>query len=155
MILPDDLPAHGHDPHRFSVARAVRMSAAVPFLFRPVPMVNRRTGEHLLITDGAMTANYPIGAVRRDRPVLGFRLVPEGDHPHHIVTGPASLARAVVISGIRARYDLPRPIDQESIELHIPVTADLDFTISNDEARTVFDRARLSAARQLEDSVLV
>ena len=82
--LPGGLERYGIDPAGFPVARAVRMSAAVPFLFKPVTLHDRRVREKVLMGEGAMAANFPIGVARRDLPVLGFRLVENGAaHPHH------------------------------------------------------------------------
>jgi NTE family protein len=150
VAFPHCLPGYGIDPDTFPVARAVVMSAAVPFLFRPVPLEDAITGERVLFSDGAMAANYPIGVARHDRPVFGFRLNPDGDqHIHHSISGPYGLARAVIVSGIRARYSLPRTIEGADTELSIPVREDLDFTISPDEAQRAFARARDAAAHQL------
>jgi len=150
--LPEGLEHYGIDPATFSVARAVRMSAAVPFLFQPVAMRDKVTGEQILMADGAMAANFPIGLAPENRPVVGFRVTSDGTvHPHKTIRGPASLARAVVIAGIRARYDLPREeIDHASI-IDVPVSADLDFSISRDEARRTFDRGRAVAAARFDE----
>ena len=150
--LPSALVDYGIDPDRFSVARAVRMSASVPFLFKPVPLYDRRLGEKVLMADGAMAANYPVGLARRDRPVLGFRLIAEGDdHTHDGIRGPASLARSVVVAGIRARYSLPRVHEVGAHVITVPVLADLDFEITPNEARELFDRGREAAASQLRE----
>jgi len=151
VSMPEDLHRYGIDPITFPIARAVRMSAAVPFLFTPVPLKDRRSGEVVLMADGAMAANFPIGLAGKSRPILGFRLITDGtDHPHAHVTGPASLARAVVVAGIRARYDLPRePVPGARI-IEVPVSADLDFAMQDNEARQTFDRGRVHAALQLE-----
>jgi NTE family protein len=154
VAFPHCLPGYGIDPDSFPVARAVVMSAAVPFLFRPVPLEDAITGERVLFSDGAMAANYPIGVALHDRPVFGFRLSPDGDqHIHHTISGPYGLARAVIVSGIRARYSLPRTIEGADTELSIPVRDDLDFTISRGEARRAFARARDAAAFQLANPV--
>ncbi len=151
VSLPGALTDYGVDPVTFPVARAVRMSSSVPFLFRPVALRDHTRGEDVLMVDGAMAANYPVGLARRDRPVIGFRLHAEADqHPHERVRGPASLARSVVIAGIRARYSLPRAREVGAHVITVPVSADLDFDISPDDARAVFDRGRHVAARQLE-----
>lgn len=150
LVLPRDLRRLGIEPASFSVARALRISASVPFLFRPVTLVDSRTGERVVLSDGAMTANYPVGIVRQDRPVVGFRLRPDlHGRPHAAITGPFTLARAVVIAGIRARYCLPRPGTADVTEVEVPVAADLDFDVSRDEARAVFDRARDAATVDL------
>ncbi|MFQ5554366.1 MAG: patatin-like phospholipase family protein [Acidimicrobiia bacterium] len=148
--LPDGLARYGLDPQGFSIARAVRMSSSVPFLFRPVPLFDRRIREKVLMADGAMAANYPVGLARRDRPVIGFRLdAHDSGHPHERVAGPASLARSVMIAGIRARYTLPRVHEAGAHVISVPVSADLDFDMSPDGARAVFDRGREAASEQL------
>jgi NTE family protein len=155
VLLPDALPDYGYEIDRFPVARALRMSAAVPFMFTPVPLVNRHNGDRVLMADGAMAANFPVGMVPRDRPVLGFRLAPDGDthdNDHMKVGGPFTLARSVVVAGIRARYALPRPAEVGVTILQVPVEADLDFDMTGIEARRVFDRARAAVTSQLTGS---
>ncbi|MCL1588477.1 MAG: patatin-like phospholipase family protein, partial [Actinomycetia bacterium] len=151
VAFPHCLPGYGIDPNTFSVARSLVMSAAVPFLFTPVTLFDTLEQEHVLFSDGAMAANYPIGVVSHDRPVFGFRLVPDGDpHVHQHISGPYSLARAVIVSGIRARYSLPRTIEGADLVIDVPVRSDLDFTLPSHEAHEVFTRARVSAKRQFE-----
>ncbi len=151
VSIPDDLHLYGIDPKTFPIARAVHMSAAVPFLFTPVPLQDRRSGETVLMADGAMTANFPISLAGNERPILGFRLTTDGTtHPHEHVKGPATLARAVVIAGIRARYNLPRQPVPGARVIEIPVSADLDFDMKSREARKAFDRGRASAVAQLQ-----
>jgi NTE family protein len=151
VAFPHCLSGYGIDPNTFSVARSLIMSAAVPFLFTPVTLFDMLEQEHVVFSDGAMAANYPIGVVSRDRPVFGFRLVPDGDpHVHQHISGPYSLAKAVLVSGIRARYSLPRTIEGADLVIDVPVRSDLDFTLPAHEAHEVFTRARLSAKRQFE-----
>lgn len=151
VALPEGLTRYGVEPATFPVARAVRMSSAVPFLFKPVPLQDRSSGEHVLMADGAMAANYPVGLARQDLPVLGFRLEAESlEHQHEEVRGPASLARSVVVAGIRARYSLPRVVEPGAHVVAVPVSADLDFDMTGEEARALFDRGRRVAAAQLD-----
>ena len=152
LSLPEALPRYGIDPTTFPVARAIRMSAAIPFLFTPVPLYDRVRHETVLIADGAMAANYPLGLADPSTRIIGFRLVGDDrEHPHQKIAGPASLARAVVLSGIRARYSLPRYFIADSDAIQVPVTADLDFDMDGDEARAAFDRAYQAAQIQLRD----
>jgi predicted acylesterase/phospholipase RssA len=126
------------------------MSSAVPFLFKPVPLHAGDPSERVLMADGAMAANVAIGLARRDRPVLGFRLVEDhAEHPHMEVTGPATLARAIVVSGIRARYSLPRVTQEGALVVDVPVAGDLDFDMSRQSARAAFEWGRAAAAAQL------
>jgi NTE family protein len=154
VLMPEALPSYGHDPASFPIARAVRMSAAVPFLFTPVSLVNLTNGDRSLMADGAMTANFPVGVVSRNHPVFGFRLSLDGDahsNTHTSISGPFSLARSVVIAGIRARYALPRAVEAGIRLIHVPVRADLDFEMTGIEARKVFERARAAVASQLSE----
>lgn len=151
VVLPDDLIRYGIDPLGFPVAKAVRMSAAIPFFFQPVAMRDLLTGEKVLFADGAMAANFPIGLAPGGRPSTGFVLTGTGgDHAHLSVRGPASLARAVILAGIRARYSLPRPGGAGGRILEIPASNDLDFDLEPGRARGVFDRGHAAAAGQLE-----
>ena len=89
--------------------------------------------------------------VGHDRPVFGFRLVPDGDpHVHQPIHGPYSLARAVLVAGIRARYSLPRTIEGADLVLDVPVRGDLDFTLTHRQATAVFTRARIAVRSQLD-----
>jgi len=154
VAFPHCLPGYGQNPATFSVARAAVMSAAVPFLFTPVPMRDRLTGEKVLFSDGAMAANYPIGVIEKDRPVFGFRLSPDGDqHLHQSIKGPYGLARAVIVSGIRARYSLPRTIEGADRVISVPVRADLDFSVTPREAKIAFERARSAVQDQLSQAI--
>ncbi len=155
VAFPHCLPGYGIDPVTFPVARAVVMSAAVPFLFAPVPLRDTLTGEHVLFSDGAMAANYPIGVIQKDRPVFGFRLSPDGDqHLHQSIRGPYGLARAVIVSGIRARYSLPRTIEGADREIIVPVRNDLDFDVTRREASAAFTRAYDAVYDQLAPAVV-
>lgn len=152
VVFPEGVRAYGYEPDEFPVARALRMSAAVPFFFTPVRLRDRANGDVTLMADGAMSANFPAGVVDKSRPVLGFRLVLDDqahENEHIQVRGPFSLARSVVVAGIRARYALPRPEEPGVSLIHVPVRNDVDFDMSSDEARAVFDRARSAAASQL------
>lgn len=152
VVLPDHLPSYGVDPDSFPVARAVRMSAAVPFLFKPVPLRNPRTGDTALISDGALTANFPLRVARRSKvwPVVGFRFLDTHDHRHLEVRGPASLARAVITAGITAG-EIIRPETRDGTVV-VDLRADrdpLDFDLSGDEAAALFDAGRRSAIEAL------
>ena len=153
LILPDDLGRYGVDPVRFPVARAVRMSAAVPVFFRSVKLVNLRGQDVSLIADGALTTNFPLRLVEWDepRPVIGYRFVYDDDpHRHEVVRGPASLARAVITSAIRAAGTIANPLMERAAVVDIPVDRDpLDFRISAEEGRRLFDRGYQAAAAHL------
>ena len=63
VVLPDGLEEYGIDAGRFPIARAVRMSSAVPFIFKPVELQNRFTGDVSLMADGALGSKFPVELV--------------------------------------------------------------------------------------------
>ncbi len=76
IVIPDDLPNYHIEPDQFSVAKAVRMSASIPYIFRPVKL------KQDLIVDGGLLSNFPMWLfsgkdVEKKRPVLGVRLTPK------------------------------------------------------------------------------
>ncbi|MBT8198854.1 MAG: patatin-like phospholipase family protein [Acidimicrobiia bacterium] len=154
IVLPDALPEYGIDPRTFSVARAVRMSTAVPFFFKPVPLRNPKTGDVGLIADGAMTANYPLRVARRSAvwPIVGFRFLDPEHHLHVRVRGPASLARAVITAGIRAADIIRSDTTSGAVTVALAVDRDpLDFGLSVAAARDLFDQGRSAAFTALSD----
>lgn len=86
--LPWDLPDYGLDPHDFPVARAVRASSAIPFVFRPV----RQAGGPgvpgtATWVDGGLLSNFPVGLFDRADalaprwPTFGLRLSQPAELP--------------------------------------------------------------------------
>ncbi|HET7627514.1 MAG TPA: patatin-like phospholipase family protein [Bacillales bacterium] len=78
LVLPDDLPQYGVLPEKFSVARAVRMSSSLPFIYEPVLLYDRN-GDKNVIVDGGVLSNFPLwlfdnAACMLQRPVLGLQL---------------------------------------------------------------------------------
>jgi NTE family protein len=92
LVLPDDLldasgapqwrdPASGDDihPDSFPIARAVRMSVSVPYVFPPVELVWKPTGKRATILDGGTLSNFPVWLFDVDappvvRPTIGITL---------------------------------------------------------------------------------
>lgn len=151
LVLPNDLPGIGHDPETFGVARAVLMSASVPFVFEPVRLTDNTTGEELLMADGAMAARFPAQLVPRSPSTVGYRLrLPTHSHTHHDIKGPVSLATAVIGSGITAREDLPPLCGALDNVVDITVDHDsLDFEVSPALAAEMFDTGYIAARDHL------
>jgi NTE family protein len=90
ITIPDDLPDYGILPERFSVAKAVRMSASLPYFFEPGKLYTA-TGKRCLIVDGGVLSNFPLWIFQDEytkptRPILGFQLSTtiENHAPHKI-----------------------------------------------------------------------
>ncbi|MCA1058154.1 patatin-like phospholipase family protein [Rossellomorea aquimaris] len=77
LVLPDDLEKYGIAKETFPVARAIRMSASLPYFFEPVKL---RSLEGIsFMVDGGVLSNFPIWLfdsenVKMERPVLGVKL---------------------------------------------------------------------------------
>jgi len=105
LVLPDDLPKYDSAPEGFSIARAVRMSASIPYFFQPAILRNARQPHY--IVDGALLSNYPVwlfdvpGAPKW--PTIGFRL-----HDNKVATeqtsikGLFSFTRALLVTMLDA-----------------------------------------------------
>lgn len=158
VVLPDGLEEYGIDAAKFPIARAVRMSSAVPFLFKPVELQNRFTGDISLMADGALGSKFPVELVdqRSDAPVFGFRPTDVEDvHRHNEVRGPASLAAAVMTTGMSARETLPRGRFESVHQILVPTQRDaLDFNLTSKQALAMFDDGYTSGARFLMESEL-
>ncbi|MDX1744423.1 MAG: patatin-like phospholipase family protein [Halobacteriales archaeon] len=152
VVFPNDLPELGYTPDEFSVVDAVLMSSTVPFLFEPVRLEDRTTGEELLMADGAMAARFPAQLVPRVPTTVGFRLrLPPDNHIHHEIDGPVSMATAVMAAGITAREDLPPLCGRLDNVVDITVDHDsLDFDVDPQRAAEMFEIGYESARLHLE-----
>ncbi|HVE86710.1 MAG TPA: patatin-like phospholipase family protein [Myxococcales bacterium] len=64
------------------VALAVRASASIPGVFDPVQMVDPMTGRELMLTDGGVIDNLPMGLGHNKLPVVGVSLEEQNqNHP--------------------------------------------------------------------------
>lgn len=79
VVIPDDLnPVYGLNPNHFPISKAIRMSASLPYFFRPKKIYNRKSKKHLIV-DGAVLSNLPMWIFDSDRtyqkrPLLGVKL---------------------------------------------------------------------------------
>ncbi|MGV0633509.1 patatin-like phospholipase family protein [Mycolicibacillus trivialis] len=93
--IPWDLQTYGIDPDAFPVARAVRASSAIPYVFRPVRV------QGATWVDGGLLSNFPVQLFDRAEPrwpTFGIRLSARPCQPPttHPVRGPVSLGLAAI-----------------------------------------------------------
>jgi NTE family protein len=116
LLLPEDIAAYGIDPATLSVARAVRMSASIPYFFEPVTILKERV--RCTIVDGGVLSNFPLwifDELMHENvpltPVIGFRLIGSRHvHPRRI-RGPLSMLDALLHTMLDAQ-------DERYIEKH-------------------------------------
>lgn len=121
LYVPWDLAGYGLDADRFSVARAVRASAAIPFMFEPVRLKSK-FGTSTLV-DGSILRSYPIEIFDRHDglpsrwPTIGIRLSsPAGNRaPAKDVTGPLSLLQSLIYTTVDSTQirHVSDPVDVE------------------------------------------
>jgi len=106
MYLPWDLSSYGVEASGYSVARAVRASAAIPFMFEPVRL--KSTFGVSTLADGSLLRSYPIAVFDRQDgkpsrwPTLGIRLSSPSSERAAAkpVTGPLSLIQNLIYTTV-------------------------------------------------------
>ena len=96
--IPWDLEMYGVDPDEFSVAKAVRASAAIPYFFQPVCVAGATW------VDGGLLSDFPVGLFDREAsksprwPTFGIRLTSKPGIPPatHAVRGPIAIGIAAI-----------------------------------------------------------
>jgi NTE family protein len=141
--IPWDLDTYGIDPDNFSVARAVRASSAIPFVFEPV----RVRGATWV--DGGLLSNFPVELFDRPDatprwPTFGIRLSARpGIPPTQPVCGPISLGIAAVetlVSNQDAAYiDDPCTVRRT---MFVPAedVSPIGFDITTEQREALYER---------------
>ena len=137
--LPWDYrPVYGLDPDEQPVADAVRASASIPFFFEPIMVRAAGRGGVSTLVDGGVLSNFPIALSAR----------PDGRPPTQPVTGPVSLALAVVETMIEAcdAVHIDDPCVQvRSIFVDTSGVSPVDFGITEEQQQTMLAAGRTAA----------
>lgn len=162
LVLPQDIQRYGYDPDRLPVARAVRMSMAIPFFYQPVYLPPRGLagardpGAAGVIVDGGLLSNFPVWLFdspgRPPWPTFGFRLVEPGSGRPRRITGTISLLGAMVATMLEA-HDARHVEDQDFVRtIAIPTLGvnTMDFDISPARAEALFNAGQQAAAQFLD-----
>lgn len=141
--IPWDLDSYGLDPEEFSVARAVRASSAIPYVFAPV----RVSGATWV--DGGLLSNFPVQLFDQPDspprwPTFGIRLSAKpGIPPTHPVHGPVSLGFAA-LETLLSDQDAAYIDDPCTVRRTIFVPAEnispIDFDIGAEQRDALFAR---------------
>ncbi|WP_079708523.1 patatin-like phospholipase family protein [Paraliobacillus ryukyuensis] len=155
VVIPDDLERIYHlSPENFSVAKAIRMSASLPYFFRPEKLLNR-DNEKSIIVDGGVLSNLPLWLFeqkksKRVRPLLGMKLTAPADQiPPKQITNALDLTKDL-INTMRIAHD-NRYISQryQGDILFLPVThvkvSALNVSMEEKKHLVAFGRERTEA----------
>jgi len=143
VVLPRDLADYGYSPDDFSVAKMVRMSCSIPFLFEPVKLLHQSTRTTCYIVDGGVLSNFPVWLFDAEEPrwpTFGFRLVSKEDKKFHQIEGPLSMFRSILFTMMDA-HDNRYIQENESLRTIMVPTLDVkltDFAIEKDKKEALF-----------------
>lgn len=73
ILLPDDLKKYGYNPYKFKIAKAVRMSCAIPFYYTPYIIEGLRNNHYII--DGGVIKNIPTTIIEeKNKLTLRFKI---------------------------------------------------------------------------------
>jgi NTE family protein len=159
LVLPEDIRDYGQEPENLSVARAIRMSMSIPFIFEPVKEKLPTTGDTCYIVDGGLLSNYPLHLFDKKGtpswPTFGFNLrEPSEARPIRTrIRGPVSLGLAIfnsMFSAMDRRYIEERNWDR-TIGIPTLGVGTTDFVLSPARRRALYDSGYQAARRFFDD----
>lgn len=147
VVIPDDLERlYGINPNDFSVARAVRMSAGLPYFFMP-DKLQGKTKQKSIIVDGGLLSNFPIWVFttednRRIRPILGMKLSTSLENPKpRKIKNAIEMFQALFIT-MKQAHDARHISKSEAVDIiFIPVekVSTTDFDLSEQEKEDLIE----------------
>lgn len=155
LVLPRDMADYGVDPDDVDVARAVRMSASLPYFYQPVTQYypTPRGGFRSYIVDGGLLSNFPVWLFDVDGmppwPTFGFALVsPQQGRPNRI-RGPVSFSGALIATMLEA-HDALYLDEADSVRtIRVPTKGvrATDFDLTLEQRRQLFQSGVDAAER--------
>jgi NTE family protein len=149
----------GAGSEELSVARAVRMSMSIPFVFEPVRLIERENNLPVDVVDGGLSSNYPIRyfdshvAEGPRFPTFGFLLDERLSHSGapKKVRGIADFASHVVQAGIGAiDRILTEHDDARTIRIPTLGVGTIDFDVPPEKQKELFLAGYDAAKQKLE-----
>lgn len=150
VVLPDDAAAYGVDPDSLEVALALRMSASLPFVFRPLRF--GAAGRASVFVDGGLVAGIPFplfDAAGRGAPVIGVQAGPgPARYAGRPVTGAWSIARATFYTALRANDEgaRPRALANDVIDIDCGSVSAVAFSLSDPQKQALYDAGFAAAS---------
>lgn len=149
IVMPDDLPKYGIEPGSFSVARAVRMSAGIPYYFIPEKIIEPTKDKHVIV-DGGLLSSFPLWVFdkeeqRRKRPILGVKLSKTLYKPiEKKISNSFDMLQALFSTMLSAHDNLyiNKSDAKNIIFLPVPEYSITDFTLSSEERKQLIQIGR-------------
>ncbi|MHB8064047.1 MAG: patatin-like phospholipase family protein [Ruminiclostridium sp.] len=151
IVLPDDIAFYNVDPDKLEVAKAVRMSACMPFIFEPAVQM-KKENNHLkphYIIDGGVLDNFPVWLIDSTElnNIIGLKL--EGKESKEFLKTENTLKKLLIAS-----HDTGVPKNSYNIDniAHIN-TGDIsfiDFNITAEESQFLYNQGKISVQKLLQ-----
>lgn len=137
IVIPDDLEEiYGINPKKFSIAKAVRISAGFPLFFMPETIKNKKTSRKSLLIDGGLTSNFPLWLFtkRKDqkdtRPVLGVQI--EGKERQTEIKNIIDFMQALLITMKQSHQDrLVHKFMKDIISIPVDDISTMDLSLTD------------------------
>lgn len=145
VTLPDDAVFYGIKPDYLEVAKAVRISTAVPFAFKPVTLYKMQGGIRIQynLVDGGVLNSFPSWLIGNNgSPTAGFRLHSSKNKPFSLDT-PLAIFKGLIasvhdIGALAVNNKLPALMgDIETGDISF-----LDFDLSHKEKLQLIESGR-------------
>lgn len=142
VTLPDDAIFYGIEPDNLEVAKAVRISTAVPFAFKPVTIYKMEGGSRVQynLVDGGVLNSFPSWMIGNNGiRTAGFRMHSSKSKPFSLET-PLAVFKGLVSS----IHDMGAPYDNAGMPTHMGEIdtgeiSFLDFGLSSEEKHQLFE----------------
>ena len=157
IVLPDDIGYYGINPDKLEVAKAVRMSTSIPFIFKPIELYKKvgNSSNKYSIVDGGVLDNFPLwlAGTSQYHPLVGARL----DGGEKKKTFSASNSLNIIKGLVSAVHDfgIPKTNIKSCIVIKINTSkvSFLDFDLGDDEKEELISAGRLAAAGPLDEFI--
>lgn len=149
IVLPDDIARYNIDPDKLEVAKAVRMSTSVPFVFEPCVLMKKEGNvlrQHYII-DGGVLDNFPVWLIDSNQQnIIGLKL--EGKEPKELQTAENMLKKLLANS-----HDTGVPKNSYNIDniAHINTgsISFLDFDINQENMQFLYEQGKIAVQKLL------
>lgn len=149
VVLPDDIAFYNIDPDKFEVAKAVRMSACVPFAFDPCVLL-KKENNHIYqhyIFDGGVLDNFPVWLIdssTQQNNIIGLKL--QGKEPKELAKTENMLKKLLSNS-----HDTGVPKSSYNIDnialINTGSISFLDFDIGRDEVMFLYEQGKAAVQK--------
>ena len=156
VVLPDDLVKYNIDPLNFSIAKAVRMSISIPFIFKPILIEDNDKSSFMV--DGGLISNFPVWLFDvKDKPrwpTFGLRLISDSEQRTTQAKETKTISyifniMKIVLSCNEEAFlnnkDSVRTIDIPTFDINT-----LDFSLSQEKKKKLFNSG-YNAAKEFLD----